>query len=160
MLRELGSKAIICSGVTLATAGRALDYIKTMTDILTGSSELPTRFPTCERNGVDQGIHNVIVHKNLVKGIVIHQQETSPVLNLQTRIATVNGTEVFNMLNELVPVAHQIDRYVSLQKLLFQKVQCELIDPRPADNMEAYCALNSLVFVMNYCSPLTSRGSE
>ena len=42
-----------------------------------------SQFPSCERNGVDQGVHNVLVHKQLIRSLTIWSQYDSPVMNLQ-----------------------------------------------------------------------------
>ena len=73
---------IICSGVSIGTAKSAKSYVHTMSEIFDPTippqnieSELHllpglnmSRFPKCERNGVDQGTHNVLVHYGLIPG--------------------------------------------------------------------------------------------
>jgi len=132
VLNEVGDNAIICSGVSVATTDLALEYLKLMKDIILGDKGatsphgLSPRFPACERNGVDQGIHNVLVHKRLVAGIQVKRQEDGPVTNLQARMARIEGTQVFNSRDVLVPVVHQYDRYSALQKLLFKEVRTHI----------------------------------
>lgn len=80
-------------------------------------------FPQCERNGVDQGAHNVLVHTGQVKNIKIWNQQSSPVINLQAKRAVVKNGVVTNLDGNLASVVHQYDRYEDLQRALFKKVE-------------------------------------
>ena len=66
ILNSVQSNAISCSGVSLGTMDIMLQYIEIITTILLGKHSITDRFPQCERNGVDQGIHNVIVGLGLL----------------------------------------------------------------------------------------------
>ena len=81
------------------------------------------KFPTCERNGVDQGVHNVLVHTKRIENLKIFSQASSPVLNLQARIAVVDEHRgiVRNKAGKVAAVVHQYDRFPSLQKALFER---------------------------------------
>ena len=48
-----------------------------------------SKFPSCERNGVDQGIHNLLVHHNLVPNIKVWSQANGPVANMQAKVAII-----------------------------------------------------------------------
>ena len=48
-----------------------------------------SKFPSCERNGVDQGIHNVLVHSNLIPNMKIWSQADGPVANMQAKVAII-----------------------------------------------------------------------
>ena len=98
-----------------------LPYLSTMRDITLGRAGYG-KFPTCERNGVDQGVHNVLVHTNKIKNLKVWGQSNSPVLNLQAKMAKVQGKTVQNIHGELAAVVHQYDRYPDLQKELFKEV--------------------------------------
>ena len=139
VLREIGSLNIICSGVSLGTMAVVLDYLRLMDDVVMGRKQAPisqlTKFPSCERNGVDQGVHNVLVHKQLIRDLTVWSQHDSPVVNLQARRARVTGRNVHNENNELVPVVHQYDRYPDLQKALFAEVQA-----RARSHAQAVCS--------------------
>lgn len=90
--------------------------------MLTG---LHAKFPTCERNGVDQGVHNTIIHKKLIPDVDIIQQIKSPILNMQAKKGVYDEIEhvVKNQLGERASIVHQYDRMSSLQDYLFQKVK-------------------------------------
>jgi hypothetical protein len=113
----------------VGTIDVVLKYLKSMRMIVEGKSN-EAKFPSCERNGVDQGIHNVLVHTDQIENIVIFNQATSPVLNLQARIASVdekNGV-VKNKAGKLAAVVHQYDRFPVLQKTLFEQVSILFYD--------------------------------
>ncbi len=121
-MNEVGNSAIICSGVSVGTIDTVLEYLEQMYLAVTGKMS-GVGFPQCERNGVDQGVHNVLVHTGKIHHLKVWSQKQSPVLNLQARLAVVkeNG-RVLNLAGDEVAVVHQYDRYESLQRLLFEKV--------------------------------------
>jgi len=125
ILSEVGNANIICSGVSMGDAKSVFEYLTLMEDIIMtrGKSVLSkhARFPRCERNGVDQGIHNVLVHKNLIPNLRIFAQSNGPVANLQAQKSRIKEGEVFNQNGDIVPVVHQYDRRPDLQKSLFSK---------------------------------------
>jgi hypothetical protein len=55
-LSKLASKRIICSGVSLGTAPAALHYLQLMNSTVHAHR-------SCERNGVDQGMHQVVMRQ-------------------------------------------------------------------------------------------------
>lgn len=126
MLKHIGSNTIICSGVSVGTIDTVLPYLDQVKTLIEGNTIVPyitqNHFPSCERNGVDQGLHNVLVHTKQIQNLKIWSQSNSPVLNLQAKQARVDGMTVRNLKGEAVPVVHQYDRYPELQKLLFKEV--------------------------------------
>jgi hypothetical protein len=126
MLNYIGSNTIICSGVSVGSIDTVLPYLDQVKSLIEGKTIIPyittNHFPTCERNGVDQGLHNVLVYTKQIQNLRIWSQADSPVLNLQAKVARVDGMKVSNMKGMVVPVVHQYDRYPDLQKLLFKEV--------------------------------------
>lgn len=120
VLKQVGSNPIICSGVSIASMDTAIPYLQLMNDIILGKNSLG-KFPSCERNGVDQGVHNVLVHKRMIPNLKVIKTREGLVSNMQARLVTVRDLSVFSLKGELVPIAHQYDRYPDLQKLLFEK---------------------------------------
>jgi hypothetical protein len=124
-LRDIGHNNIICSGVSIGTMDSVYEYLTLMDDILMGKKKSAlskqSLFPQCERNGVDQGIHNVLVHKGMIKNMKIFSQRDSQVVNLQAKTARVSGKLVLNVNGDKVAVVHQYDRYPELQKALFNE---------------------------------------
>ena len=88
-----------------------------------GSYITINKYPSCERNGVDQGIHNVLVYTKQIQNLKIWEQFNSPVLNLQAKLATIDHYQVKNLKGAVVAVVHQYDRYPELQKQLFKEVK-------------------------------------
>ena len=126
VLDLLRASDISCSGVVLGTASGMLHYIKTMSEILQGRHALSPFFPKCERNGVDQGIHNVLLHAGIVPGLQHHSQSTFPSVvshmqsDLYAEVSTGTPPLVTSASGEGKPVSivHQYDRLESLQKRL------------------------------------------
>lgn len=127
-LGKVGSNSIICSGVTAGTAQSIRDYVERMFLVITGvDNKLGGKFPQCERNGVDQGVHNVLVHSpGVLSNVFRWSQRDTPVANMQAAVCTIKGNEVFNSKGERVVVVHQYDRYPQLQRYLFSKVMFPL----------------------------------
>jgi hypothetical protein len=130
--------SIICSGVFLTSMPTALTYVRIATAILLGQSELTNRFPACERNGVDQGIHNVIIHLGLLEGVVIKTDGNFPIVNVQTNelfnapniplsamvlaVSTTDATTAITTTKNVpVTIVHQYDRIASVSLELARK---------------------------------------
>eukprot|EP01031_Cornospumella_fuschlensis_P030890 gene30890-37328_t len=80
------------------------------------------RFPQCERNGVDQGMHNVLISLNLIPAKIC-DHSNFPVINLQSamegRIFLHEDKRILlPRARKSLPYAivHQYDRYDSFQK--------------------------------------------
>ena len=62
--------------------GREKEEAEAKTEIGEGTSNsapiLPHKLPQCERNGVDQGIHNVLVHMNMIENLEIRKEAQVP----------------------------------------------------------------------------------
>ena len=121
MLNTIGNNNIICSGVSAGTMDVVFPYISLMNGIVTGADK-SARFPTCERNGVDQGAHNVLVHTNKLQNAIVWSQHNSPVANMQAKVAGIRNNRVFNTNGDEVTVVHQYDRFPQLQTYLFSQV--------------------------------------
>jgi hypothetical protein len=129
---------IICSGVSMGDIDSVIEYLYLMSSLITNSDtnsikadnndiynnnykKLGSKFPNCERNGVDQGVHNVLVHSKLIPYLTIYNHMNGPVANLQAKQSKINGLKVYNKIGKEVDVVHQYDRYPELQKKLFKK---------------------------------------
>lgn len=86
---QVASRPIICSGISMGAASAMARYVQRMAKIISGEESQLVRaadhFPSCERNGVDQGIHNVLVHA-LDDGLNVQvlYPEDFPVVNMQS----------------------------------------------------------------------------
>jgi hypothetical protein len=140
VLQDIGHKRIICSGVSVGTFDAVLKYLRIMNDIIVGTPQQAApvaQFPSCERNGVDQGVHNVLVHTGALEHLQLKAwgQAESPVANMQARMASIECTNspsatgkrkctVKNKAGAQVAVVHQYDRFPDLQQYLFTEVRC------------------------------------
>ena len=124
MLARIGNNYIICSGVSAGTIDAVLPYLDKMAAITTGTNrpDLPLHeFPRCERNGVDQGVHNVLVHTKGIRGLKVLGQAQGPVANMQAKVGQVRGDfSVVNSKGDAYAVVHQYDRAPTLQRHLFK----------------------------------------
>ena len=122
LLDAISTSDVSCSGVILGTVPAILDYFRLFSDTLHGKGALSDRFPRCERNGVDQGIHNVLLHTGLVPGVKFHTSLTFPgvVSHMQSDLyATANSDEpprVMDAQGVAVSIVHQYDRIDGLQR--------------------------------------------
>lgn len=127
ILKEIGDNDIICSGVSIGTMDAVYEYLQLMKDILfyekKSQLSMSSKFPECERNGVDQGVHNVLVHKDIIKHLSIMSESDGYVVNMQGRTANVVNKQVSNSKGDIFPIVHQYDRYPTLQKALFSEVK-------------------------------------
>jgi len=115
--RKLASKPIVCSGVSIANFDEARLYANQMSEVVSDK-----QFAACERNGVDQGVHNVLIHENEVKHARIISQKTALVANLQAKVATVDprSFKVRNPRGDEVSVVHQYDRFPNLAAYYYE----------------------------------------
>ena len=125
VLNDIGNNNIICSGVSLGTMTAVFDYLVKMNDIITGAHKTDigqlSKFPTCERNGVDQGAHNVLVYKGAIPQLKIWDQIEGPVSNMQAGQYELRENVVYNRKGAMSAVVHQYDRNQVLQRHLFKK---------------------------------------
>jgi len=153
VLNRLTNDAIICSGVSLGTMNATAKYVSMMGTMLLGnmnatmrretSLQLPTSyFPQCERNGVDQGLHNVLVHLGYIQAAKINFEADFPLVHLQSTVtATFGPPRWFGDANQMQQlqikeraenvvagvsgvtssIVHQYDRHVGLQTQIFEK---------------------------------------
>jgi hypothetical protein len=104
-LDELGGRSISCSGITIGAVPAVLEYLELMVDAL---ARLPRQF-----HGIDQGVHNYVVHKGLVPRGRIAGNDAGPVLTLGIMSAE-DATRILHARAEEVNVVHQYDRHPEL----------------------------------------------
>lgn len=126
LLDLIGDSDISCSGVVLGTTPGILEFFSAMALILLGQSTLSTQFPQCERNGVDQGIHNVLLHAGMVTGLSFHSALSFPgvVSHMQSDLYAVadesTPPKIKNAQGAQVAIVHQYDRIDGLQRRFAQ----------------------------------------
>lgn len=71
------------SGVTIATIAQATTYAREMSTAL-----LSAAFQKCERGGVDQGLHNYLLHSGVVGDVLRFDLTSGPLVDMQVRSKT------------------------------------------------------------------------
>lgn len=69
MMVLVSNSTMLRAGLVLAETPAMLDYLSLFSRILVGNSDVGSNVPACEAKhaGVDQGVHNVIIHLGLIK---------------------------------------------------------------------------------------------
>lgn len=117
MLSRVGENHIICSGISMGSTAEVLAYLQLMKDEM----ETP-EFARCERNGVDQGVHNVLVHTRRIPQLQVKSQANGWVANMQAGRSSIDEDGVVrNPSGQVVAVVHQYDRNRPLQERFFEK---------------------------------------
>lgn len=111
-LEAIGQKMSICSGTTIGSMGRILNYLENMivmqariTGGLTGLG------------GFDQGVHNYLIYNNYFPGSRIKSNCTAEVATLgeSTSIFLDEQMELVGKDKKVMPVVHQFDRFPDLK---------------------------------------------
>lgn len=118
-LAAVGHNVISCSGTSMGTWPEALAYVNLLAD------ELVTR-RSCERNGVDQGMHNYFVFGGgLTAALGGAADRLHVISNEEGWIATVQSMptiqrdyagRVLNAAGQIVALVHQYDRSAALKE--------------------------------------------
>ncbi len=166
MLNMVRLSPILCSGVSMGSMDTVADYLSKMSGVLLGQSDLGKFFPKCERNGVDQGVHNVLVHTGLLSVVTVQYEHQFPVINLQAYPQlTASATQPAVLLSERgtkYSLVHQYDRLSSLQLALSKKYVdwVDMADPRAEWDNEPTCTGYSVAYGMDYFRGRCELGSE
>jgi hypothetical protein len=109
ILTELGNNPISCAGVTIGDSQSIAKYLTTMVKILI-SLGAKALIP-----GVDQAVHNYIVHKKQVENLRLFENHSGPVLTMgyipSNRIVFNSDGLVINDDGSVVHILHQYDRH-------------------------------------------------
>jgi hypothetical protein len=115
--QKMSNNRVVCSGISLGSAAAVAAYTSLM-----AAEILKPSFEACERNGVDQGIHNVLVYSGVIQnltllgptdGVVVHAQNTNPILDADSVVRISNKHPAV--------IVHQYDRHRALQQSLLLK---------------------------------------
>jgi hypothetical protein len=98
---ELGHYPISCSGVTIGPASAVVDYLTVMVDQLVRL--------TRQDKGIDQGVHNYVLIKRLVRNARIISNGDGPVLTVGI-MSEEDASRRFDSPASQVRVLHQYDR--------------------------------------------------
>mmetsp|Transcript_24412 Transcript_24412/g.33498 ORF Transcript_24412/g.33498 Transcript_24412/m.33498 type:complete len:230 (-) Transcript_24412:50-739(-) len=122
------------------------DYISLMSRVLLGKSHVSKKFPHCERNGVDQGVHNVLVHARLLPSAKVEYPDTFPVINMQSSPEYApsgsSSTQLLNNNDKPFSIVHQYDRITTFQRALATKYVkwTNLADPVAEWQGDTFCS--------------------
>lgn len=123
VLSQHMSKTISCSGTSMATWDAALTYVHLV------ASELLSR-RKCERNGVDQGVHNYLVHSDVL-GQALRAKDAGSVHTISNEEGWIIASSMMpdirrdragrmvNNKGEVVAVVHQYDRHSTMVNQLW-----------------------------------------
>ena len=156
--RKLSAKPIVCSGVSIATFEEGRLYAAQMAEVVSDA-----QFAPCERNGVDQGVHNVLMHENEVKHAQIISQRTALVANLQAKVAQVDprSHQVRNPQGAVVSVVHQYDRFPNLAAHYYEKYARSIPGAVPdASACASYDVRNDVDAFKGRCDLAVSGGAH
>jgi hypothetical protein len=110
---ELGSRPISCSGVTIGPFGAIVAYLRVMANSL---MKLPRQHP-----GIDQAVHNYVIHMGLAANVNFVANGEGPVLTL----GIMPPDEVAAALPDGyadVPILHQYDRHPQFKEILLGRL--------------------------------------
>ena len=107
VLEELYNRPISCSGVTIGPVDGVRAYLEAMVDEL---SRLPRHV-----NGIDQGVHNLVVHRGLVPGTQIVPNLEGAVLTVG-KMSAADAAHALDERQDEVKVVHQYDRHPELAR--------------------------------------------
>lgn len=114
ILAELAGRPISCAGTVFGGREALLDYLRLLTREL--DAIRPDFF------GSDAAAHNLLVHRGLIPGLEVFDNDRGPVLTLALKapetIRLDRRHRVVNDLGRVVPVLHQYDRHPLLNALL------------------------------------------
>ncbi|NJB66487.1 hypothetical protein GGQ74_000127 [Desulfobaculum xiamenense] len=104
--RAIGDRHISCSGTTVGDHEAVLDYLDRMIDLMNGF------VPGRNMAGFDQGVHNHLLHNDLLPRVSVHDN-SGPILTLATRRAEPVCDERGDVLGDggrPAVIVHQYDR--------------------------------------------------
>lgn len=119
-LQQVRKYQILCSGVSLASIDTALPYLKRMSDIVLGKAGVGY-FPNCERNGVDQGIYNVLMYNGTVPHVRLIPDGNGVLVNMQNGATHFTSDYISTKDGKPVSIAHQYDRHALVKSMVIRK---------------------------------------
>ena len=108
---KLSQRPIICSGVSIGSAPRILEYLETFMNTLV-ERDVPAAMPS-----IDQAIHNYLIYENLLPAITVYRNNDGPVLTLglEDKVFYANGV-IKNSSGQVPHMVHQYDRHWNVAK--------------------------------------------
>jgi hypothetical protein len=123
-LDEMQNNPVYCSGVTIGPAADVLSYLEIM------NRHLISRYASA---GYDQGVHNYLIHKGIIKNVTVYQNWSGPVLTVGAMkpddVPVSSDGLLKNKDGQPVNVVHQYDRHPAIAVKLLTRLG---IDPKRA----------------------------
>ena len=122
-LQKISDRQIVCSGITIGPSSLILQYLEKFIDLILQSPGKGWDFVQrgihgSPLNGLDQGIHNYLVHNCLIPKIALYENNRGPVLTLgleDSILVNESGT-ILNNHGDMPNVVHQYDRHWPIAK--------------------------------------------
>ena len=122
MAQSLSKEWILCSGISMGTAGAVARYLEQMVSAMSTPS-----FVACEQVGVDQGVHNVLAYTHRIPELRLLLESDGHAAHMQNTVMRHRRLGAPNpRLSVGLPsgrgeaaIVHQYDRVRPLQEQLF-----------------------------------------
>lgn len=123
VLDAIGDKKISCAGITIGSRSAMMEYLEGMIDNLI---ELK-----CHTWGIDQGVHNYILHSGKIKNVKFYENYHGPVLTMHfSKDEKLRFDDRGYLLNEdgsVINILHQYDRKsaeIKNKMLVYRESEC------------------------------------
>lgn len=123
VLDAIGDRKISCAGTTIGSRSAMMQYLEGMIDNMI---ELK-----CHMWGIDQGVHNYILHSGLVENVKFYENYRGPVLTMHfskdEKLRFDNNGYIINDDGSVVNVLHQYDRKtpeIKNKMLVYKESEC------------------------------------
>ena len=104
-LQRLSAKPISCSGVTIGDSESLLEYFHNMIHYICTLSDIP---------GLDQGIHNYLLHTGSLPRANIYADDAGPVSTISAfkpgKSIKIESGKVIGLHGKIINMVHQYDR--------------------------------------------------
>lgn len=120
VFEELKAETISCAGTVLGDVNSVLEYLARMVALTMTARSL-------RETAGDQGIHNYLLYKRCLPGIIVHENQDGPVMTLGAMrpedVRLDARGFVVNNAGQVVPVLHQYDRISHAEKALLEHLR-------------------------------------
>ncbi len=116
-LDQLGDNPIVCSGVTIGPPNLMIHYLEEMINLFMSAPGKGWE----TRPGIDQAIHNYLVHKGLLPGVKLYANNSGPVFTagLEDNISLNEFGIILNKRGNVPNIVHQYDRHWQVAKRFY-----------------------------------------
>lgn len=127
-LDSVSHMPIVCSGTTIGTLDAVRAYLHAMTGEMSRiNDDIPSLLFVTP--GIDQGIHNYLIHTGRLDGVQLFPNETGPILTMNyvspDAIRLDNDGLLLNETGSPYHVVHQYDRHPALAGKVLARLQTQ-----------------------------------